>query len=71
MKNLRKLTIIAAFAISLVACKKDRICECTTEGITEKVTFIDATKRQGKANCVSMTQDNGDGTSTKTECKLK
>ena len=72
MKNLKSLSIIIAIAaISIVACKKDRVCECTEGGVTYKVTINDATKRQGKANCVSTTEDNGNGTSTKTECKLK
>lgn len=71
MKNLSLLSICAIAVISVVACKKDRVCECTTNGVTEKVTLVDATKRQGKANCVSYTEENGNGTSTKTECKLK
>ena len=72
MKNLKSLIIISALgAISLVSCKKDRVCECTTGGNVDKVTYTDATKRQGKANCVSTTTDNGNGTSVKTVCELK
>lgn len=71
MKNLSLFSICAIAVISIVACKKDRVCECTTGGTTDKTTLVDVTKRQAKANCVSTTVDNGNGTSTKTECKLK
>lgn len=71
MKKLTILSIVAFASVMFIACKKDRVCECTTDGVTYKVTYNDATKRQGKANCVSTTQDNGDGTSTKEECTLK
>ncbi|MDI1233095.1 MAG: hypothetical protein PSX81_02305 [bacterium] len=69
MKKL-SLTIVAIALISFVACKKDRVCTCTDSGISEKTTYNDVTKRQGKANCVSYTTDNGNGTSNKVDCKL-
>ncbi len=71
MKKMNVLVIIAIATLSLVACKKDRVCECTSDGKTFKVTLVDATKRQGQANCVSTTSDNGNGTVDKEECKLK
>ncbi|MEZ4804027.1 MAG: hypothetical protein R2852_00680 [Bacteroidia bacterium] len=71
MKKLTILSIVAFAAISFVACKKDRVCECTESGTTDKTTYNDVTKRQGKANCVSYTYDNGNGTSSKVECELK
>lgn len=71
MKYLSLFSICAIAAISIIACKKDRVCECTTGSNTDKTTYVDATKRQAKANCVSYTVDNGNGSSTKTECKLK
>lgn len=71
MKKLSIFTLLAVAAISFVACTKDRVCECTEGGVTYKVTYNDATKRQGKANCVSTTEDNGNGTQTKYECELK
>ena len=69
MKKLSLIIVTVAF-ISLVACKKERVCTCTEGGVSDKVTYVDVTKRQGKANCVSYTTDNGNGTSTKTECTL-
>jgi hypothetical protein len=71
MKKLSILSIVAVAAISLASCKKDRVCECSVGGSVDKVTYNDATKRQGKANCVSYTEENFNGTSTKVECKLK
>jgi hypothetical protein len=71
MKKL-SLIIVAITVISLVACKKDRVCTCTesTPGSTpEKVTLVKVTKRQAKANCVS-TQETFNGTTTKNDCKL-
>jgi len=70
MKKLSILSIAAIAALSFVACKKDRVCECTTGGQTYKITYNDATKRQGKANCVSFTEDDN-GSLTKYECELK
>lgn len=70
MKKLSIFTLLAVAAISFVACAKDRVCECTDSGTTYKVTYNDATKRQGKANCVSYEEDNG-GTTNKVTCELK
>lgn len=63
------ISLISIF--SLVACKKDRVCECTVNGTTDKVTMNDATKRQAKDACVSTTYELGNGNSVKIECKLK
>jgi len=62
---------IALVSIMLIACKKDRVCECTYNGTVYKRTLNDATKRQAKDACTSMTIDNGNGTSSKIECELK
>lgn len=76
MKKLSILSIIAIIAISFTACKKDRVCECTTKTSsssstsTEKMTIVKATKRQAKANCVS-TKEEDKGVTTTTECELK
>ena len=70
MKKLLFLTT-AIVAISIVSCKKDRVCECTFSGTTFKTTLNDATKRQAKDACVSQSYDNGNGTTTKVDCKLK
>ncbi len=69
MKKL-SLTIIAIVCITFVACKKDRVCTCTVSGVSDKTTLIKVTKRQAKANCVSSSYDNGNGTSTKEDCEL-
>ncbi len=71
MKKLTILLIIAIVAISFTACKKDRVCECTSDGIITKVTINEATKRQGKANCISTTSDDGNGGFEKEVCELK
>ncbi len=71
MKKRLIFTVAAIIALSFAACKKDRVCECTSNGNTDKVTINDATKRQGKANCVSTTTDIGNGVSVKEECELK
>jgi hypothetical protein len=71
MKNKLILSILAVAAISFVACKKDRVCECTSDGTTSKVTLVEVTKRQGKANCVSTSIDDGQGGVEKETCELK
>lgn len=70
MKKLLFL-VVAIGCISFVACKKDRVCECTYGSTSRKITFTDATKRQAKDACISRSYDNGNGTSTKYECELK
>jgi hypothetical protein len=70
---MKKLLIVFAAigCISFVACKKDRVCQCSVSTITYKVTLNDATKRQAKDACISRSYDNGNGTITKQECELK
>jgi hypothetical protein len=70
MKKLSILALSAIAIINLASCKKDRVCECTTNNSTTKYTVNDATKRQAKANCVSYSYDNN-GTTVKTTCELK
>jgi hypothetical protein len=69
MKKL-SLTIVAIVCISFVACKKDRVCTCTESGVSDKTTLIKVTKRQAKANCVSTSYENGNGTISKSDCVL-
>jgi hypothetical protein len=72
MKNKLTLAVLAVAAISFVACKKERVCECKVDGTTSsKVTLVDVTKRQGKANCISTSQDDGQGGTIKETCELK
>ncbi|MEN9346002.1 MAG: hypothetical protein RLZZ60_1471 [Bacteroidota bacterium] len=71
MKKLFALSsVIALAAVLLVSCKKDRVCECTYGGQTDKVTLTDATKRQAKDVCITRSYDFS-GTTVKVECKLK
>jgi hypothetical protein len=71
MKKLFALSsVIALAAVLLVSCKKDRVCECTYGGQTDKVTLTDATKRQAKDACITRSYDFS-GTTVKVECKLK
>ena len=71
MKKLFALSsVIALAAVLLVSCKKDRVCECTYGGQTDKVTLTDATKRQAKDACITRSYDFS-GTTIKIECKLK
>jgi hypothetical protein len=72
MKKLMLFSAAAvAFAFTLQSCKKDRVCECTYNGTTQKVTFNEATKRQAKDACLSQSYDLGGGQSVKIECELK
>ena len=76
MKKLSILSIIAIIAISFTACKKDRVCECTSKTSsssttsTDKMTIVKATKRQAKANCVS-TKSEDNGVTYTEDCELK
>ncbi len=72
MKKLMLFSAVAvAVAFTLQSCKKDRVCECTFAGTTEKTTLNDATKRQAKDVCISRSYDMGNGQSVKVECELK
>lgn len=78
---MKKITIlaIAAVAISFASCKKDRVCSCTTTtaggstsvSSTSEVTYTKATKADATHRCASGKQDNGNGTTTTYDCKLK
>ena len=76
MTKINILAIIAIATLSLVACKKDRVCECTSKRsnssvtTTGKVTYTESTKRQANANCVSSSSESNGVTYTD-ECKLK
>jgi len=59
---MKKITLIAIVftAASLVSCKKDYTCTCTTTGVaTPTVTKIVGVKKSAaKVNCVSTTRTN-------------
>lgn len=73
---MKKILLIAAVAgLSMVSCKKDRICTCTESestggsSYTSNTTIVKASKAQAKANCVSTTVTEGGVIYTST-CKL-
>ena len=75
MKKSILFSLIAVGTLSLVSCKKDRVCECTYPSSggpsnIDKTTYNDATKRQAEANCVSYTVEDG-GQIYKVTCELK
>ena len=57
----------------LTACKKDRICECTTIGGFDKTEYKKVTKKYMvyTVGCVSRTEFNSDGTSYTVNCEIK
>jgi hypothetical protein len=60
-----KHVILAAFVLAfLPACKKNRTCECKNSNGTYAAGDIDATKRQAKKHCESLSTPT-------TECYLK
>lgn len=71
MKKLSIFSVVALAAFCFASCTKDRVCECKEGSDVQEVTYIDATKRQAKSNCVSYSYDNGNGTKTEVECELK
>ncbi|MFN5182984.1 MAG: hypothetical protein ACK5D5_08160 [Bacteroidota bacterium] len=81
---MKKITLIGLgiVAISLTACKKDRVCECTeqytanfggsqnTTTTTSSFTLVDVSKATAKRICVSTSSSNANY-SQKTTCELK
>jgi hypothetical protein len=71
MKKILIPAVVVAFAMA--SCAKDRTCTCTTTAPgytdTEKVTIVESTKGQAKANCVSTSQTESGVTVTR-DCKL-
>jgi hypothetical protein len=72
---MKKVLLVAVAGMFVLAsCKKDRTCECTTLGVTDKSNYEykKVTKKFMKENkdCVSYvyTEDNK---SVTTECKIK
>ncbi|MBI2720569.1 MAG: hypothetical protein HYX39_00185 [Bacteroidetes bacterium] len=73
---MKKILLIAAVAgLSMVSCKKDRVCTCTeTESAggpssTSTTTIVKSSKMQAKANCVS-TKSTNNGNTHSSDCKL-
>lgn len=58
---MKKILLLTAFAgLSMVSCKKDKVCTCTDYQGTSTTTLVHVTKAQAKANCISTSQiDNG------------
>lgn len=57
MKKTKIFTGLSAALVFLVSCKKDRVCECTTNtgstNLVEKYTLIKVTKKQAKDICTT------------------
>lgn len=70
MKKIALALLAFTVLASLMSCKKDYTCECTSGGTTTKFTIKNATKRQAKANCYSSSISFGSIVS-KTDCSLK
>lgn len=71
MKKLLLATIAGLFVFA--SCTKDRTCECTVNGVTEKgTTYIGVTKSfmKNTVGCVSTERTEGN-TTYKEECVIK
>ena len=78
---MKKITLFAAAVVvlSLVSCKKDRVCTCTTAAstgnIVDKTTYYKAKKKDARQRCIgSQTETTAGGqtsTGNKTTCELK
>ncbi len=69
------LFFVAVIAASLVSCKKDHTCTCTTSGggftgTPDVTTMPKSTKAAARAHCLSSTWVSGGVTITET-CELK
>ena len=71
------LIILFLGAITLVACKKDRTCECEITSLGQKyeteLEYKKVTRRFMKVNadCVSYEYESSNGTETEVECEIK
>lgn len=70
------LLFVAVIAASLVSCKKDRTCTCSSTvngvstGAATVTTYTKATKGAARANCMSYTEVDGSDTYVRT-CEVK
>lgn len=71
---MKKALLIMVCGLGLLtACKKDRICECTSILGVDKVEYKKVTKKYMiyTADCVSKTYFDTDGTSVTETCEIK
>lgn len=61
MKKTNLIVGIIATGI-FVACKKDYICTCTTNGIRDTKKIEDVSRRAAETNCMSFKQTSSNGT---------
>ena len=67
---MKKILLLTAFAgLSVVSCKKDKVCTCTSHNGTSTTTLVNVTKTQAKANCIS-TSYTDNGVTHSTSCSL-
>jgi uncharacterized lipoprotein YajG len=71
-----KLLSICVGCLLLASCAKDRTCTCTTTNSansnsnTHETTFVQVSKSQAKAQCVSSKRESN-GTTYTSNCELK
>ncbi len=74
---MKKILLFAAVAsLSLVSCKKDYTCECTTKDntgaiLTSNSVTIKETKSKAKDACSGKVTSSGGGSSITMECAIK
>lgn len=67
---MKTILLLTAFTgLSMVSCKKDRICTCSDANGTSTTTLVHVSKAQAKANCISTSQTENGITYTNT-CSL-
>lgn len=69
----KNLILFAIVLVSMTACRKDRVCECTSTFGVDKTEYKKVTKRwmRNSAECVSRTEYNSDGSSYSVNCEIK
>lgn len=75
MKRLLLTATIVA-ALFFASCKKDRICSCTYTSstgttITGEITYVKASKRDARSQCLSRKEVDSKGNTDTWDCKLK
>lgn len=51
MKKVASIAMVALFALSFTACKKDWTCECSIDGVVFATSTIKETKKKAKDAC--------------------
>lgn len=67
MKKVTSIAMIALFAASFTACKKDWTCECSVDGEVFATSTINDTKKNAKDQCEGEVSSFG----TTVKCEIK